>query len=67
VWLVSWEEQNGIVNIRGQAVNYEDLSSFAQKLKSSKYFRDVTIRKASQKSDGNAVEWEITCGANYSA
>jgi type IV pilus assembly protein PilN len=67
VWLLSWEEQNGLVTIRGQAVTYEDLSSFAQKLKTSKYFHDVAIKKASQKSEGSTVDWEITCGANYSA
>jgi type IV pilus assembly protein PilN len=67
VWLTSWEEQNGLVSMRGQAVNYEDFSSFAAKLKTSKYFRDITIRKVSQKSESSAVDWEITCGANYSA
>jgi type IV pilus assembly protein PilN len=67
VWLMDWQEQGGQVSMRGQAVTYEDLSSFAQKLKGSKYFKDVNIRKASQKTEGGTVDWEITCNANYQA
>ena len=39
----------------------------AQKLKTSKYFANVTIKKASQKNQSGTVEWEINCNANYSA
>jgi type IV pilus assembly protein PilN len=66
-WLVEYTEQNGNVVMRGMAVTYEDLSTFAQKLKTSKYFANVTIRKASQKNQSGSVEWEIDCNANYSA
>ena len=50
VWIGEYNEQAGAVTIRGFAAAYDDLSTFAQKLKSSKYFHDVTIRKASQKT-----------------
>jgi type IV pilus assembly protein PilN len=66
-WIGEYNEQNGSVVMHGWAVTYEDLSAFAQKLKTSKYFTNVTIRKASQKSEGGAVDWEIACNANYSA
>ncbi|HYR19127.1 MAG TPA: PilN domain-containing protein [Myxococcales bacterium] len=66
-WITEYSEQNGNVVMRGLAVTYEDLSSFAQKLKTSKYFANVTIKKASQKNQSGSVEWEINCNANYSA
>jgi type IV pilus assembly protein PilN len=66
-WLLEYTEQNGSVVMRGMAVNYEDLSTFAQRLKTSKYFANVAIKKASQKNQSGAVEWEISCNANYSA
>ena len=50
-----------------QATWADDTSSFAQKLKTSKFFSDVSIKKASQKTDSGSVEWEITCRVNYSA
>jgi len=66
-WLTEYTEQNGAVVMRGFAVTYEDLSAFAQKLKTSKYFANVTIKKASQKTQTGSVDWEIDCNANYSA
>ncbi|MFL5312562.1 MAG: PilN domain-containing protein, partial [Myxococcales bacterium] len=66
-WIIEYSEQNGAVVMRGLAVTYEDLSAFAQRLKTSKYFANVTIKKASQKNQGGSVEWEINCNANYSA
>ena len=67
VWLTDYTEQGGNLLMHGSAVNYEDLSSFAQKLKTSKYFSNVTIKKAPQKNESGTVEWEIACIANYSA
>src|SRR5712671_4038017 len=66
-WITEYTEQNGNVVMRGFAVTYEDLSAFAQRLKTSKYFANVTIKKASQKNQGGSVEWEIDCNANYAA
>src|SRR5919204_124448 len=37
-WIGEFNEQNGSVLMKGWAVTYEDLSAFAQKLKTSKYF-----------------------------
>ena len=66
VWIEDFSEQGGAVGLRGSAVTYEDLSLFSKKLKTSKHFTEVVIRRASQRSDG-VVTWEITCKANYSA
>lgn len=66
VWIADYAEQNGAVSMKGFAVSYDDLSTFSQRLKASKHFREITIRKASQRSEG-LVDWEISCNADYSA
>ena len=66
VWLKEYGEASGGVNMSGSAASYEDLSEFSKKLKASKHFREVNIRKASQRADGT-VEWTVTCTADYSA
>jgi type IV pilus assembly protein PilN len=67
VWISDFDEKAGQMSVKGFAVAYEDLSAFVQKMKSSKYFSDVTIKKASQKTDTGSVDWELTCRVNYSA
>jgi type IV pilus assembly protein PilN len=66
VWIGEYAEQAGVVSIKGNAVTYEDLSGFSKKLKASKHFRDITIKRANQRPDG-VVDWEITCIADYTA
>ncbi|GAC1388159.1 MAG: PilN domain-containing protein [Marmoricola sp.] len=66
VWILDYVEAAGAVQMKGLAVSYEDLSAFSKKLKSSKHFRDIAIKRAAQKADGT-VDWDITCIADYSA
>ncbi len=66
VWILDYGETMGAVSMKGQAVSYDDLSTFSKKLKASKHFRDIAIKRATQKSDGT-VDWEINCVADYSA
>ena len=66
VWIADYVETTGGVTMKGSAATYEDLSTFSKKLKASKHFRDITIRKATQKADG-IVDWDISCTADYSA
>jgi type IV pilus assembly protein PilN len=66
VWIVEFSEQGGAVSITGQAVTYEDLSTFSKKLKASTHFTGITIKGARQRPDGT-VDWVIICNANYSA
>ena len=66
VWLDDYTEVGGAVTMTGQAQSYEDLSAFSKKLKASTHFTNITIKKASQRSDGT-VDWSITCTASYSA
>ena len=66
VWLRSYQESAGGVQMEGNAAAYEDLSAFSKKLKGSKHFSNVVIKHAAQHSDG-VVEWVITCNADYSA
>jgi type IV pilus assembly protein PilN len=66
VWVLEYAEAKGEVSMTGSAVSYEDLSTFSKKLKASKHFHEITIKKATQRADG-AVDWAITCTADYSA
>jgi type IV pilus assembly protein PilN len=66
VWIIEYAESNGGVAMAGAAGSYDDLSTFSKKLKASKHFRDITIKRAGQRTDGT-VEWSITCTADYSA
>jgi type IV pilus assembly protein PilN len=66
VWIAEYSEAGGGVTMTGRAAAYEDLSAFSKKLKASKHFRDIVIRRASQRGDG-IVDWTITCAADYSA
>jgi len=52
--------RGGTATIKGIANGYDALSTFAQGVKASNYFASVTIKRASQKSDFGAVEWELT-------
>ncbi len=66
VWVIDYSETAGGVTINGRAAAYEDLSTFSKKLKASKHFRDIVIKRATQRGD-NLVDWTITCSADYSA
>lgn len=66
VWVVDYSEQAGTVSLKGNAVTYEDLSAFSKKLKASKHFHDIAIKRANQRPDG-VVDWEIVCTADYAA
>ena len=63
VWISGFDEQAGMTTIQGFALAYDDLATFAQKLKRSKFFSNMTIQTASQQTD-NRIEWEIICLAN---
>ncbi len=66
VWISDFAETNGDLSLKGQAVAYEDLSAFSKKLKASRHFKDIVIRRASQGANGT-VDWEIGCKADYSS
>jgi type IV pilus assembly protein PilN len=66
VWIAEYAEANGDLTLKGQAVAYEDLSAFSKKLKGSKHFRDIVIKRAMQGASGT-VDWEIGCKADYSS
>jgi type IV pilus assembly protein PilN len=66
VWIIDYAETGGGVTMQGRSAAYEDLSAFSKRLKGSQHFRDIVIRRASQRADG-LVDWTITCSADYSA
>ena len=66
VWITDFAEASGDLSLKGEAIAYDDLSNFAKKLKGSRHFHDIVIKRASQGATGT-VQWEIGCKADYSS
>ena len=69
LWLSKLEEKTGAVVFAGAAVSIDDVSEFMLKLKQSKYFTNVELKKTTAvKGTGRAdrlVNFEITATATY--
>ncbi len=66
VWLNSWEETNGAVQIQGAGTTHEDAANFMRKLRESKYFDNVTLKSDHMIND-HEVDFTITCNVKYTA
>lgn len=69
LWLTKLDEKAGAVSLGGSAVSIDDVSEFMTKLKQSKYFTKVELRKTTAvKGTGRSerlVTFEITATAAY--
>jgi len=69
LWLSRMDEKGGAVSFAGSAVSIDDVSEFMTKLKQSKYFTKVELKKTSSvKTTGRGerlVDFEITATAAY--
>lgn len=69
LWLSKLDEKNGAVSFSGAAVSIDDVSEFMSKLKQSKYFTKVELKKTTAvKGTGRSerlVDFEITATATY--
>ena len=69
LWLSKLEEKAGAVAIAGSAVSIDDVSEFMLKLKQSKYFSKVELKKTTAVKGGGRserlVNFEITASAQY--
>ena len=69
LWLSKLDEKNGAVSFSGAAVSIDDVSEFMSKLKQSKYFTKVELKKTTAvKGTGRSerlVNFEITATATY--
>lgn len=68
VWLISFDEQDGEVDIRGKAMTNDDVAEFTIRLANSPYFSDVLLnstRAATQTGLGAVFEFDITATVNY--
>lgn len=69
VWLTRTEENLGIVTLRGEAIDHEDVAEFYRRLESSDYFVAVEpglqMRKLSNRLGIKYVEFRVTAGINY--
>jgi len=69
LWLSKMEEKAGAVSFAGSAVSIDDVSEFMTKLKQSKYFTKVELRKTTAvKGTGRSdrqVNFEISATVTY--
>ncbi len=67
VWLKKMEEKAGRVVFNGTAASIEDVSDFIRKLKESKFFEGVELKKIVEGNVGTfrVVEFEITSIGRY--
>jgi len=66
VWIGRFEEKGGAVSMSGSAVSHDDVAQFMKKLKTSKHFKNVILKGATQKRE-NQVDFTINCNADYGA
>jgi len=69
VWIKRIDEKNGVVTIRGEAIDHEDVAEFYRRLETSDYFTHVApglqLRKVSGQLGIKFVEFALTAGLNY--
>jgi type IV pilus assembly protein PilN len=69
LWLTKMDEKAGAISFAGSAASIDDVSEFMTKLKQSKYFTKVELKKTTAvKGTGRGdrmVNFEITSVANY--
>jgi type IV pilus assembly protein PilN len=69
LWLTKIEEKGTNLNLIGVAVSIEDVSEFLTKLKQSRYFSGVELKKttasAATKGGERLVTFEIVTGVSY--
>jgi type IV pilus assembly protein PilN len=69
LWVLSFKENQRVVNLEGFAHDGEDVSEMARRLSLSKYFQDVVLLPASQQVDGesklNVVRFQLQTKARY--
>jgi type IV pilus assembly protein PilN len=69
LWLTKLDEKAGAVSFAGTALSIDDVSEFMTKLKQSKYFSAVELKKTTAvKGTGRGdrlVSFDITATANY--
>ena len=69
LWIRTWQEENGVVQMVGGAKANGDIAEFEKRLKVSKYFADVSVIKTSlvsSKDDKlNHYQFELTARVKY--
>ena len=61
VWLTEiGSAQKGVVLLKGNALNYQELVTFLSKLEQDRFFVDPTLLKAVQNVRGSLTQFEIT-------
>jgi type IV pilus assembly protein PilN len=69
LWLLSYDEKNYAVKIKGAAKSDEDVAEFLKRLKQSAFFSDVYWQQTQPQFDAALnvayVTFDVTCKVNY--
>lgn len=70
VWLTRMSENDGVMQLEGEAMEHSNISDFQLALqRRSKFFRNVKLElvETKQRDGVNVLAWKITCQADYAA
>lgn len=70
IWLTSFEEKNGLLILKGGAMEQENISEFQLAMElQTKFFSKITLTLVSSANEVaiDHFQWTITCRANYAA
>jgi len=71
VWIRGLDEKGGALTLKGFAVTNEDLADLMRAMKQNDFFTEPALKKATQIEDRETgtrvIEFELSCGVNFSA
>ena len=70
IWLTHFEERNGLLILKGGAMEQENISEFQLAMeKQTKFFQNInlTLVNSAKEMSVGYFQWTITCRANYAA
>ena len=69
LWITSFEEEDKVIEIKGQAIEHEDVTEFYRRLESSIYFYDVAPDvqelEYAEEMELRYVTFKVVCKLNY--
>lgn len=71
LWVISFKEKNGLLELKGEAVNNDAIADFLTNMEKSIYFKDVRLRETTtfvdKKKKASLKKFVITAKVQYEA
>ncbi|HQI74194.1 MAG TPA: PilN domain-containing protein, partial [Smithella sp.] len=59
ITIYNFSYENGVINIKGEAKNVDEITAVKSELMKSKYFKEVTMGSTSLVKDGGKVNFDL--------